>query len=206
MVESKYIEVLKTCALFRDMEGSAICGILSDYPHRLVTYAKGDLYAMSGFPCRYADIVVEGTLVCRMVSPAGKEVEVSRLTAGRVVAPAFIFATVNAMPVTVQPANNVVVLRWQKETFRRMINEMTIIQTNFITLLSDTNAFLTRKLNMLSLMTVREKVASLLIQRAMEQKTRQIVLFRSRQEIADSMGIQKFSLLRDSLTLRRRAP
>ena len=45
-------------------------------------------------------------------------------------------------------------------------------------------------------MTVREKVANLLIQRAKEQKTRQIVLFRSRQEIAGSMGIQKFSLMR----------
>lgn len=196
MDESKYIEVLKSCPLFRNMDATAIGDILSGYPHRLVTFSKGDLFAVAGLPCRYADIVVEGTLVCRMASPAGKEVEVSRLTAGRVVAPAFIFATVNDMPVTVQAANNVVVLRWQRETFRRMMNEDSAVQDNFITLLSDTNAFLTRKLNMLSLMTVREKVANLLIQRAKEQKTRQIVLFRSRQEIAGSMGIQKFSLMR----------
>lgn len=45
-------------------------------------------------------------------------------------------------------------------------------------------------------MTVREKVAWLLKERAREQKSRQITLYRSRQEIADSFGIQKYSLIR----------
>lgn len=196
MDSNKYIEVFLSCPLFRNMDAETVGEILSGYTHRMVIFDKGDPFAITGQPCRYADILVEGTLVCRMSSPAGKEVEVSRLTPGRVVAPAFIFATNNAMPVTVQAATNAVVLRWQKETFRTILAQDSRVQANFITLLSDTNAFLTRKLNMLSLMTVREKVANLLIQRAMEQKTRQIVLFRSRQEIADSMGIQKFSLMR----------
>lgn len=196
MDESKHIEVLQSCPLFKDMGPAAVSGILADYPHRMVSYAKGDLFALVGMPCRYADVVVDGTLVCLMSSPAGKEVEVSRLTAGRVVAPAFLFSTSTAMPVTVQAATPVVVLRWQKDTFRQILHQDSGVLANFITLLSDTNVFLTRKLNILSLMTVREKVANLLIQRAMEQKTRQIVLFRSRQEIADSMGIQKFSLVR----------
>ena len=51
-------------------------------------------------------------------------------------------------------------------------------------------------MRVLSLFTVREKVAWLLLERAGEQGSNVIHLYRSRQEIADSFGIQKFSLLR----------
>lgn len=51
-------------------------------------------------------------------------------------------------------------------------------------------------MRVLSLFTVREKVAWLLLERAGEQGSNTIHLYRSRQEIADSFGIQKFSLLR----------
>ena len=192
----RYIEALESCPLFRDMEASAIGDILAGFPYRMTEYKRGDLLAIAGTPCRYADIVVEGTLACRMSSPAGKEVEMSRLGPGRMIAPAFIFATRAGMPVTVQAAMPTIVLRWQKDTFRRLLYGNPRVLANFITLLSDTNAFLTHKLNMLSLMTAREKVISLIMQRAREQQSRRIVRYRSRQEIADSMGIQRFSLMR----------
>ena len=48
----------------------------------------------------------------------------------------------------------------------------------------------------LALMSVREKVAFLLQKEAEAQNTLSITLPRSRQEIADSFGIQKFSLKR----------
>ena len=67
---------------------------------------------------------------------------------------------------------------------------------NFIRILSNIDVFLTRKMKILSLFTVREKVAYLLLERAGEQGSDEIHLERSRQEIADSFGIQKFSLLR----------
>jgi len=51
-------------------------------------------------------------------------------------------------------------------------------------------------MRILSLFTVKEKVAYLLLERAGEQGSNVIHLERSRQEIADSFGIQKFSLLR----------
>ena len=54
---------------------------------------------------------------------------------------------------------------------------------------------------MLALFSVREKVVSLLKQIASKQQSEVITLTRSRQQIADSFGIQKFSLLRVLATL-----
>ena len=51
-------------------------------------------------------------------------------------------------------------------------------------------------MRILTLFTVKEKVAYLLLELAGEQGSNVIHLSQSRQEIADSFGIQKFSLLR----------
>lgn len=82
------------------------------------------------------------------------------------------------------------------EEFERLLRGNWQLAENFIRVLSNINVFLTRRMRVLSLFTVREKVAWLLMERAGEQGTNKIHLYRSRQEIADSFGIQKFSLLR----------
>ena len=82
------------------------------------------------------------------------------------------------------------------QTLKQLIDRDEDIRMNYIRTLSNIDVFLTHKMKVLSLFTVREKVAYLLLERAGEQNSDTIHLSRSRQEIADSFGIQKFSLLR----------
>ncbi|GJG29165.1 hypothetical protein PRBRB14_00440 [Hallella multisaccharivorax DSM 17128] len=63
---------------------------------------------------------------------------------------------------------------------------------------------LTHRLCVLSLLTVREKVIWLLIERAGEQESNVIHPYRSCREITDSLGIQKFSPMRVLADLRRK--
>ena len=195
-MEDVFYAALQKCPLFMDMTRDEIAASLSGFAHRMVSYGKQEIYALPGEPCRYADIVVSGTLVCRMMSLSGRPVAVSRLRAGSMVAPAFLFASNGAMPVSVMTDDRVTVLRMTKDTFAGMLDSDSRLRMNFIRMLADIDAFLTAKMRFLSLMTVREKVAWLLKERAREQKSRQITLYRSRQEIADSFGIQKYSLIR----------
>jgi CRP-like cAMP-binding protein len=147
-------------------------------------------------PCRSADIVLSGTLVCKMTSFSGRLIEVSRLREGNLVAPAFVLGKDRNMPVSVETASRVEVLRLPAEEFLRLLENNPRLSMNFIRTLSNINAFLTKKLRVLSLFTVREKVAWLLLKRAEEQGSDSITLLRSRQQIADGFGIQKFSLVR----------
>lgn len=210
MQEEKMIEkedvvyaALQKCSLFKDMTQAEIADSLSGFSHRTVDYGKQEIFALPGAPCRYADIVVSGTLVCRMMSLSGKQVEVSRLRSGSMVAPAFLFASNGAMPVSVMTDDKVTVLRMSKEVFENMLDSDSHLRMNFIRTLSDIDVFLTAKMRFLSLMTVKEKVAWLLKERAREQKNRKITLYRSRQEIADSFGIQKYSLIRSLSDLEK---
>lgn len=195
-MEAKVLEALGQCPLFAGMSPTEIEIAMSGVTYRLVDYDNHDIFALAGMPCRYADIVVDGVLICRMSSISGKQVEVSRLRRGNIVAPAFLFGKSSGMPVGVETGSKVTVLRMAKDTFAQLLRDNWQLNENFIHVLSNINIFLTRRMRVLSLYTVREKVAWLLMERAGEQGSNVIHLYRSRQEIADSFGIQKFSLLR----------
>lgn len=195
-MDQKILEALQKCPLFAGMTTTEIDIDMSGISYRLVHYDRHDIYALTGMPCRNADIVIEGTLICRMSAISGKQVEVSRLRPGNIVAPAFLFGKDNGMPVGVETDTEVTVLRMRKEDFARLLRDNWQLTVNFVRVLSNINVFLTRRMRVLSLFTVREKVAWLLLERAGEQGSNTIHLYRSRQEIADSFGIQKFSLLR----------
>lgn len=195
-MEQRILEALEKCPLFAGMSPTEIEITMSGVDYKLVHYDHHDIYALAGMPCRNADIIVEGVLICRMSALSGKQVEVSRLRTGNIIAPAFIFGKDNGMPVGVETDTKVTVMRISKSNFARLLRDNWQLTENFIHVLSNINVFLTKRMRVLSLFTVREKVAWLLLERAGEQGSNVIHLYRSRQEIADSFGIQKFSLLR----------
>lgn len=196
MTNDQMMQVLQKCPLFAGMSTLSIDLALGNISYQIINFAPRDVYTLAGMPCRFADIVLNGSLICRMVSLSGKQVEVTRLRPGNLIAPAFIFAKNNSMPVSVETDSEVTLLRMTPQTLKKLIDDDADIRMNYIRSLSNIDVFLTHKMKVLSLFTVREKVAYLLLERAGEQNSNTIRLTRSRQEIADSFGIQKFSLLR----------
>ncbi|ERJ99163.1 Crp/Fnr family transcriptional regulator [Segatella salivae] len=196
MTNDQMMQVLQKCPLFAGMSTLSIDLALGNIGYQIINFAPRDVYTLAGMPCRFADIVLSGSLICRMVSLSGKQVEVTRLRPGNLIAPAFIFAKNNSMPVSVETDSEVTLLRMTPQTLKKLIDDDADICMNYIRSLSNIDVFLTHKMKVLSLFTVREKVAYLLLERAGEQNSNTIRLTRSRQEIADSFGIQKFSLLR----------
>ena len=195
-MEQRVLNALTKCPLFAGMAPVEIEIAMAGVTYSIVNYDSHDIYALTGMPCKTLDIVIRGVLVCRMSSLSGKQVEVSRLHEGNLVAPAFILGKDTNMPVGVETDTDVTVLRMQKTVFHHLIGTHEQIRDNFIRVLSDINAFLTHRMRILTLFTVKEKVAYLLLELAGEQGSNVIHLSQSRQEIADSFGIQKFSLLR----------
>lgn len=158
MLDSKQINTLQQCKLFANFSETDIMQFFDSISYKRIAFSKNEIYALAGMPYRHVDIVLEGTMVCRMSSVGGKQIEVSRLRAGHLIAPAFIFSANNLMPVSVETVEPCLILRIDKVDFVRAIDENSRLCMNFIRTLSDINVFLTHKINVLSLMTVREKV------------------------------------------------
>ena len=189
-------ETLSHSPLFNGLTAKEIKELLQTVNFKIVEYPAKEIYTLAGMPCKYADFILKGELISRMTGLSGKQVQIDRLKACILIAPAFIFAKNNAMPVSVETAQHTTILRMMPSELKHLIDNNERIRMNLIQLLSSIDVFLTQKLRMLSLFTVREKVAYFLMKAAKEQQSRTIKLSNSRQEIADTFGIQKFSLLR----------
>ena len=195
-MEQKTLKALSLCPLFRGISLGQLEATIDSVGYKILKFDKKDIYILAGMPYRHADIVIEGEMVARMVSLSGKSVEVSRLKQGDIVAPAFIFAKDNLMPVSVETETATVILRMSIAGFERLIDTDPVLRHNFIQALSDIDVFLTKKMRILSLFTVREKVSYFIKEAAGKQGSNVVQLDKSRQEIAESFGIQKVSVLR----------
>ena len=195
-MEKKLLNALTHCPLFNGISEQGLEQIVASTKHKIVTFDKKDIYILAGMPYRHVDIMVQGEMVARMVSLSGKSVEVIRLVAGNLIAPALIFSKDNLMPVSVETETETTVLRMEKADFVELIDIDPILRRNFITILSNIDVFLTKRLRVLSHFTVREKIGYFLKEASGKQGSNIVQLDKSRQEIAESFGIQKFSLLR----------
>ena len=195
-MEVSMYEILTNSPFFNGLTAKEIKELLQTVNYKIVEYPAKEIYTLAGMPRKYADFILKGELISRMTGLSGKQVQIDRLKACVLIAPAFIFAKNNAMPVSVETAQHTTIMRMMPSELKHLIDANERIRMNFIQLLSSIDVFLTQKLRMLSLFTVREKVAYFLMKAAKEQQSRTIKLSNSRQEIADTFGIQKFSLLR----------
>lgn len=195
-MEASMYEILTNSPFFNGLTAKEIKELLQTVNYKIVEYPAKEIYTLAGMPCKYADFILKGELISRMTGLSGKQVQIDRLKACVLIAPAFIFAKNNAMPVSVKTAQHTTIMRMMPSELKHLIDTNERIRMNFIQLLSSIDVFLTQKLRMLSLFTVREKVAYFIMKAAKEQQSRTIKLSNSRQEIADTFGIQKFSLLR----------
>lgn len=195
-MEVSTYEILTNSPFFNGLTAKEIKELLQTVNYKIVEYPAKEIYTLAGMPCKYADFILKGELISRMTGLSGKQVQIDRLKACVLIAPAFIFAKNNAMPVSVETAQHTTIMRMMPSELKHLIDTNERIRMNFIQRLSSIDVFLTQKLRMLSLFTVREKVAYFLMKAAKEQQSRTIKLSNSRQEIADTFGIQKFSLLR----------
>ena len=195
-MEASMYEILTNSPFFNGLTAKEIKELLQTVNYKIVEYPAKEIYTLAGMPCKYADFILKGELISRMTGLSGKQVQIDRLKACVLIAPAFIFAKNNAMPVSVETAQHTTIMRMMPSELKHLIDTNERIRMNFIQLLSSIDVFLTQKLRMLSLFTVREKVAYFLMKAAKEQQSLSIKLSNSGQEIADTFGIQKFSLLR----------
>lgn len=195
-MERNVLKALQLCPLFKGFKSEEIEHFMENAPYRLVRIDKKETFALTGEPCHHVDIVVQGAMTARMFAPSGKSIRVSEKAPGSVLAPAFIYSTEHTLSVIVEATKPATLLRMSPATLQKLMNINEQLRMNFILLVSNTCSYLVKKVRMLTLHTVREKVAIFLLQEAKQNNSDAFTLTRSRQEIADLFAIQKFSLQR----------
>lgn len=189
------IRALQACPLFTGLTKKEIETIMKGVEYSLVKYEKKELYTKEGQLVENVDIVVTGGMSGRTQSSSGKCVKITWNTIGKLMTPASIFSGKN-VPVTIETDRQTILLRMKPETLQKLFAIDQRIQMNFIRLISIEAVEMAIRVKKLTLYTVREKLASYLLDIAKRTNKDQFMIETSRQELANMFAIQKFSLQR----------
>ena len=186
---------LKACPLFKGLAENEIIGLMHQVQYRVHEYERGEVVALTGDPCRHANIVLSGEMSAKIYGSSGRVISMNLHHSGQLLAPAFLFVKDGEYPVSIEAVRLSRVLRIGAADVRALLSLEPRIAMNLVAILSNNISFLTKKVSLLS-MTVREKVCQLIKSEMDRQGTASIVMALSRQQIADELGIQKYSLQR----------
>ena len=189
------IRALQACPLFTGLTKKDIETIMKGVEYSLVKYEKKEVYTKEGQLVENVDIVVTGGMSGRTQSSSGKCVKITWNTIGKLMTPASIFSGKN-VPVTIETDRQTILLRMKPETLQKLFAIDQRIQMNFIRLISIEAVEMAIRVKKLTLYTVREKLASYLLDIAKRTNKDQFMIETSRQELANMFAIQKFSLQR----------
>ena len=151
------MEELKKLKLFAHCSDEALERLLSQ-PCRRQQYAAGKLILRAGDPCRSLMILVEGRADARMMGEEGREVLVDHLKAPMLLAPAFLFANNNVVPVEVTALTDCVVWHINREAFFEFMQQEPTVLRAFLEILSERGRFLSRKMRTFAVNSLRNRV------------------------------------------------
>jgi len=163
--------------------------------NEVVNFEKGETVVRQGDIITSMYLLVKGVVRTQMITEEGNALEIDLLEAVMPLAPAFIYASNNKFPVDVIAMEPCTFLKISKSVWlKEMINNEKLL-INFLTLNSNMTVFLSQKLQMISLKSLRHKLSIFLLEKTTPEKN-YFILKRSRTQLAEYFGVQRPSLAR----------
>ena len=132
------LQGLRRCPLFNGLTESEIIDLMHMVRYRLVRCYKGDIHAMEGTACQYADIIISGEMVASMMSSSGRITRVAVHQSGKLLAPAFFFASDNQYPVTIEATADTTLFRLMPADLEKILSHDPRLMMNYIKIQAST--------------------------------------------------------------------
>jgi CRP-like cAMP-binding protein len=186
---------LSYCPLFKGMSQGEHDQFLDRNVKEVLTYKKGETIVLQGEPIHSVMLLVQGSVRTQMITREGNVLNIDILEAVIPLAPAFIYGVKKSYPVDVIAAEPCVFLKISKDAWLDEMANNKQLLTNFLTMNADLTFFLTNKLQMISLKSLRKKLATFFLEKTTVEKDT-FTLKRSRTQLAEYFGVQRQSLAR----------
>lgn len=159
------------CPLFRGLSEEHIRKIIEDRgDYSIDNYKKGDVIARRDTAYSGLMIIIAGRIHGEITYPSGKKIHIDPLEAPQLIAPAFLFGGYNKLPVDVIADSDVTIMTLHRGYLFELMQDNMIILSNFIDILSDRANGWSRKIYFLSFHSLKEKVASYLLDNSSDKK------------------------------------
>jgi len=166
-------------------------------------YPKGNVVVIEGSKCKELGILLDGLLEAQALHLSGKLLTLTRLKPMEIFGEAILFSKVNKFPATIEAVKDSKIMFIKKENLINCLTNCHKFMENFLELLSNKLLILNKKVKMLSLENIRKKIENFLMEEYKKQKSNIIKVSLSRKEMAEHMGIQRPSLSRELIKMRK---
>lgn len=196
------INNLKDCTLFKNFTEEEAEKILLSINYKVTSFKKGEIIAFEDDPISSIGIILEGSIEVQKNYPSGKVVTINRMQKGNIFGEAIIFSTRKTYPSTIASSTDSKVLYINQDDIIKLCSSNKTFLHNFMKVLSNRILNLSNILRTLSYQTIRQKLASFLLDEYKKQKSLVIKVSSSRQEMADQFGTTRPSLSRELINMK----
>ena len=180
-------------AHFKNIDDTAL--FPEDLQYSIRYHSKNELIFRQGDVCDALYILMNGSVKTEMITENGNLLGIEIIKAPRPLAPAFLFASNNHFPVDVTTLEDVEVLCIPKNEVMRLMSIQPDFMQKFMTHNANLTHFLTNRLQLLSIKTIKGKIAHFLLEQVGQHGNR-FTINRNQTELADFFGVARPSLAR----------
>ena len=187
-----------------DLDSCPICShiqiddqeqFLLDLKCSIKIYAKNELIVRQGDVCDSLYMLTQGSVKTEMITENGNILGIEIIKAPRPLAPAFLFSDNNHFPVDVTALEEVEIMKIPKEEILRLMMTNPDFMKQFLTHNSNRTQFLTNRLQLLSIKTIKGKIAHFMLE-SMTDEGKTFTINRNQTELAEFFGVARPSLAR----------
>lgn len=200
-INDRIIDGLFGTALFKGIDKTGILEMLPCLNPRVTNHKKGEYIAMTGNPFYGIGIVIEGEIVIAKENIAGNRAILTVLKKGDMFGEMISFSDKKVWPVTVtsQSDSEVIFISPEKVITRcdRVCASHQKLIENMLYIMSKKALMLSRKVDYLSIRSLRGKLSAYLIEQWKMQGTPIFSLPMNRDELADFFNVARPSISRE---------
>lgn len=194
---NKYLSILQNSEVFKNLDQTAIIDFLSSNKYAVKRYKKHESIFDKGQKCSTLSIVLEGKIELSNFLVSGDVSNLVTLSQGHFFGEAILFAKENAYPISAVAITDACIIHISKETLLELMNQHPQIVESYLSLLSQKILFLNDKFKLLSLTTIRGKIAHVLLKLSKEQNSLTVNLPFSKEKMAGHISTRRPSLSRE---------
>jgi CRP/FNR family transcriptional regulator, dissimilatory nitrate respiration regulator len=189
-MEHSPLEILEKCPLFNGLPMDRILDLLNGQ-YKISAYKFGDLVLAQGDEFNHLYIIKKGKVSAEMLDAMGRTTTIEELESSRIIAPAFLFASKNKVPVDVIARMETLIIRISKEKLMEMMQQELVILKNYLQIVANRAFFLSEKIRSFRFGTIKSKWANYLLEQAQIHNDTIFQIPHSQQDLADLFGVTR---------------
>ncbi|MFD2673292.1 Crp/Fnr family transcriptional regulator [Marinicrinis sediminis] len=200
-MEQKW-HIIRRCVIFHMKTANEIQRMFDQVHTYERTYRHGQWIISEGDQADVLGIVLTGSVGIHKIYPSGHSVLLTTLQQGDSFGEAVLFSRQRTYPATVIAREPTTILWLPREALVHLFSFDPAIMISFMEDLSQRVLLLNQKIEILSLGSLRQRIASVLIQLSRRQNSNVIQLPYSRKTWAEYLNVQRPSLSRELSQMR----